>query len=295
MHIALERDFSIDRVEADINLRQQSDNTVRTAFDEALRVGIERGFWAPGGLDPIAGQVASELGALSLREQLLSTVEEGAGLYTEVVSASINQARTEEDRIPLLTPEDYRERAEDWLTPGREAAAAILSASNKNPRLLVPRLNRPITVRENTEAWRVAGNGRLSLSDRTEELLGNWTADELSGFDPESDEETPFEILQTAYDFSTSEIRDEQKAILEALQLDHPELSIASIFSGALLSKRSFSWHSSVRAIDLQPVMTEWGYSIPSAGINEPEDGPSSAGVGVYGVDQKQPVRYAVR
>jgi hypothetical protein len=295
MRLTLDRDFSIDRVEADIDLQQQSDKTVRTAFDEALRVGMERGLWAPGGLDPLAQQVASELGSLSLREQLLSTAEQGAKLYTEVVSEGINQARNEEGRIPLLRPEEYRERAEQWLTPGRVAAAAMLSASSRDPRLLIPRLNRPITLWENTEAWRVAGNGKVSITDRTEELLGNWTADELSGFDPESDEETPFEILQTAYDFSTSGTRDEQKAVLETLQRDHPELSVASIFSGALLSKRLFSWHSSVRAIDLQPVFDDGRYSIPSAGINEPDDGPSSAGIGVYGGDQKAPVRYSVQ
>jgi hypothetical protein len=297
MRLTADKDFTIERVQIDVNLREQPESAIRAIHEEALQAGMELGLWAPGGLDALGEQTAAKLGTLSLREQLLSTAEEGAQLYEEAITG-INKTRAEADRIPLLRTEDYVERAEDWLTPERERAAAFLLASHKAPRLLVPRLTHPITGKENVEAWHAAmGEANLGLNVREEQVLDNWTADELSGFDPELEEETPFEILPTAHDAGISGSPDDQKAALEALRGTHPRLDIASIFNGALLVRWSPTWHStSVRAINLQPkqVKAHGDYVTPSASISE-GDGGDYAYIGVQGSVSHQAARLVVR
>lgn len=258
--------FRVEGTEASVNLADQSDDVVKAAYEEAQQVGVERGLWTPAssGSLAVASEVeppaattesaSSEEEIVSIREQLLSTAVEGAKLYIGAIRG-INAGRGRKDRIPVLKPGDYRERAEDWLTKNRETAAQQLPSTENRPRLLVPRLNRSITHEENVDAWKTSAGGNLWAWRGRMKFLSNWTENELSGYEPERDEQTPFIILPTAYDKAREGTVSKQTERLSNL---YPEIDVAAIFDGVVLARRYMGqtrrWQDSyVRAINLEP------------------------------------------
>jgi hypothetical protein len=183
--------------------------------------------------------------AVSLREELLDSALVGAALYSDAIEG-VNRRRPDpKDHIPVLEPEAYRERAEDWLTEDREESSSQLPATDDWPLLVVPRLTQPITVEENVTAWREAAPRGLysapggSSSDLFHgRFLSRWTDDELSGFDPELKDETPFEVLPTGYDIDREGTVTQQVNTLRDLQDYYTEIGHASLWSGVVLARR---------------------------------------------------------
>ena len=280
--------FRVEGTEASVALADQSDDVVKAAYEEAQRVGAARGLWTPAnsGSLVVAAEVESpaataesasnEEETVSIREQLLLTAVEGAKLYIGAIRG-INASRGRKDRIPVLKPGDYRERAEDWLTQNRETAAQQLPATEDRPRLLVPRLNRSITHEENVESWKAAAGGNLWAWRGRMKFLSQWTENELSGYEPELDEQTPFMILPTAYDKAREGTLSKQTEALEPLQTDYPEIDVSAIFDGVVLARRYMSqtrrWQDSyVRAINLEPKKADLDVPyrcVPSADVDD--------------------------
>jgi hypothetical protein len=278
--------FRVEGTQASVNLADQSDEVVKAAYAEAQQVGEDRGLWTPADAGSVA--VAAEVEAPEEeqsaerplnRDYLLATAVEGAKLYIATI-AGINAGRGRKDKVPTLKPEEYRERADDWLTDQRKLAAYELPATASRPRIIVPRLNRAISREENVEAWKASAGGNLWSWRGRMKFLSQWTENELSGFEPALEDETPFMILPTAYDSRREGNVDTQKGAFNELQKQYPEIDVAAIFDGAVLARRYMgqgrNWQDSyVRTINLEPKKVDLvgpDRCVPSAGVYDDGD-----------------------
>lgn len=260
----------------EINLGKIDYNLASDAELQAAREGIDavgeaRGLWIPEGAGALV--VATEVDAAALRSQLLDSVVEGATLFNGAVEA-INGSRKKRDQIPVTQAGEYREQAEDWLTEDRVKAAAQLPVADNRPRLVIPRLSQPISHQGVVDSWQAAANGRLWAWSGRMDFLSNWTADQLSGHDPEQADEDRLEVVATAYDADRQGTVAQQKAGLEALQTEFPELDVATIFDGSVLARRYMNqgrdWRDSyVRGITLKPAeVVRFGF-VPNASVHD--------------------------
>ncbi len=270
MDFKINEGFRVEGTTASVNLADLADDELNAVRQELDTVAESRGLWIPAGAGSLA--VATEVEAPSMRDQLLTSVEQSASLYRGAIS-DINASRKTKDQIPLLKTGEYRERAEDWLTGGRLAAAKQLPISKTRPRLLVPRLNHAVTTEEIVDAWKSAASGNLYSWSGRMKFLANWTANQLSGFDPELEDQVLFEVLPAAYDKAREGTVKEQKVELETLQTDYPELDAATIFDGAVLARRYLNqprrWQDSyVRGITLDPAEVDGVGYVPGAYVS---------------------------
>jgi hypothetical protein len=253
------------------------------ALVEMKATAIERGLWLPENAGKLV--VAQEVNVPTLRDQLLNTVVEGATLFNKAIEV-VNSNRPSTKHIPVTQPGEYRDIAEDWLNAGRLEAAAQLPEAANRPRLIVPRLSAEITREELVDCWQAAAGGRLWKWDGRMEFLKNWTANQLSGFDPELEGTNPLSILSTAYDIAREGKVSKQKDILKDLQRVNPELAVATMFDGVPLGFRyinkSRNWQDCyVRGINLDAVKVGRVDFVPRADVN----GDGNADVDFSGVD----------
>lgn len=184
------------------------------------------------------------------RAKLLSTALEGAILFNQTISV-INFNR-DKHHIPIIDELEYVERATDWLTDERVASAALLPENSDQPRLIIPKLHRPISKRETMVCWSdLSLNGTIGI-ERNLELLSPWSDDELSGYNPEAEDEIGFSVTPTAYD------KSREAEYMVQLDSKPAGLDVATIFDGAVIARRyrGFTTEqntSSVVSIDLSP------------------------------------------
>lgn len=255
----------------EINFGKLTDEQLQAARAEVEAAGSERGLWVPEGAGQIA--VAQTVDIEAERARLLHTVEVGAGLFNDTID-EINSGRSKKQQIPVFAPGLYREQAEDWLTDERVVAATNLPETANRRRTVFPKLNRPISTEETITSWdRASDRGLYPWSGRMK-FLSNWTADQLSGYDPELEDADRFAITPTAYDADREGTVAQQKANLEILQQESPEIGVTPIFEGSLLARRykgqSRTWKDSyVRGIDLKPAKVDVGGYVPRAAVND--------------------------
>lgn len=251
----------------ELNFAKLTDEQLNAARAEVEAAGAERGLWVPEGAGQIA--VAQTVDIEAERARLLGTVEVGAGLFNDTID-EINSGRRKKDQIPVFAPGLYREQAEDWLTDERVTAAAQLPETDQRRRTVFPKLNRPVSTEETVTTWaNVSDRGLYGWSGRMK-FLANWTADQLSGYNPELDDADRFAIIPTAYDADREGTVAQQKANLETLQEEFPELDVTTIFEGSLLARKykgqSRTWEDSyVRGVDLTPAKVVVRDYVPSA------------------------------
>lgn len=254
----------------EINFGKLSDEQSDQAFAELLANRTERDLWVPEGAAQIA--VAGAVDIEAERARLLDTVEVGAGLFNDTID-EINSNRNKKQQIPVFAPGLYREQAEDWLTDERVVAATNLPETANRRRTVFPKLNRPISTEETVSSWdRASDRGLYGWSGRMK-FLSNWTADQLSGYDPELDDADRLTVIPTAYDTEREGTVKQQTAALEELQKEFPELDVTTIFEGSLLARRhkgqSRTWKDSyVRGVTLKPAKVGVSDYVPDAGVN---------------------------
>lgn len=276
-----------------VDFNQASDEELRAARERINAAGEARGLWVPEGAGQIA--VAGAVDIEAERARLLGTVEVGAGLFNDTID-EINSGRRKKEQIPVFAPGLYREQAEDWLTDERVTAAAQLPETDQRRRTVFPKLNRPVSTEETVTTWaNVSDRGLYGWSGRMK-FLANWTADQLSGYDPELDDADRFAIIPTAYDADREGTVAQQKANLETLQEEFPELDVTTIFEGSLLARKykgqSRSWKDSyVLGIDLTPAKVDVSDFVPYAYV----DGDGLACVYASGVQYGDAARLQVR
>ena len=277
----------------ELNFAKLTDEQLNAARAEVEAAGAERGLWVPEGAGQIA--VAQTVDIAAERARLLSTVEVGAGLFNDTID-EINSGRSKKQQIPVFAPGLYRERAEDWLTDECVTAAAQLPETDQRRRTVFPKLNRPVSTEETVTTWaNVSDRGLYGWSGRMK-FLANWTANQLSGYNPELDDADRFAIIPTAYDADREGTVAQQKANLETLQEEFPELDVTTIFEGSLLARKykgqSRTWKDSyVRGIDLTPAKVDVGGYVPGAYV----DGDGCADVDASRVQNENAARLQVR
>lgn len=236
------------------------DHEITGAINELLAVAEERGLWVPEGAGQIA--VAGVVDIAFERARLLNTVKAGASLFNDAID-EINSGRRKKEQIPVFAPGLYREQAEDWLTDERVVASSLLPETANRRLMVFPKLNRPISTKETVTSWANASERGLYRWIGRMKFLANWTDDQLSGYDPEAGDADRFAIIPTAYDADRKGTVSKQKANLEALQQDNPEIGVTPIFEGSLLARRykgqsRISGDSWVRSIDLKPARVNY-------------------------------------
>lgn len=258
----------------EINFGKLTDEQLQAARVEVETAGVERGLWVPEGAGQIA--VTQTVDIEAERARLLDTVEVGAGLFNDTID-EINSGRSKKQQIPVFASGLYREQAEDWLTDERVVAATNLPETANRRRTVFPKLNRPISIEETVTSWdRASDRGLYPWSGRMK-FLANWTADQLSGYDPELDDADRLTVIPTAYDTEREGTVKQQTAALEELQKEFPELDVTTIFEGSLLARRykgqSRTWKDSyVRGIDLKPARVDVGDCVPGADVDDGGD-----------------------
>lgn len=262
MDFGINEGFQVEGTTARVDLAKLNDDELRAAHHELEALNEARGLWVPAGAGSLV--VAGEV---SMRDQLLSSLTHGVDLYVGTID-NINGERRGKDRIPVVRDGIYREIAEDWLTDARLTAAEQLPASESRPLLLVPRLTRAVTTEEIVDSWRSASYGKLRDWRGLMQFLNNWTADQLSGFDPELEDDVTFAVIPTAYDKDREGTVAQQKGNLEKLLEIDRELDVTTIFEGVVLARRyrgqlSKGEDSYTRAINLKP----WDDRVPSARV----------------------------
>jgi hypothetical protein len=219
-------------------------------------------------------QLADALLPVGFRDDLLATVELGAGLYGGALRA-VNDRRDKRDRFTILEPGDYHERAQDALRLEQLRTAALLPSTSEGPLLVVPRLDKPLLKEEQLLVLAVAAKSGLHPLRARLSFLAAWSDNELSGFDPEADSEvTQFEVLPTAYDRESEGTAEQQQYQLELLREDYPGLAVAGLFHSALLARyyhgRQTSWRDTqVRAVHVKPVRVGQTLCVPFGYANE--------------------------
>ena len=293
MDFTVGKSFEIKDGVASVPADELPDYEVTNALNELKAVAEARGLWVPEGAGQIA--VAGAVDIEAERARLLGTVEVGAGLFNDTID-EINSGRRKKEQIPVFAPGLYREQAEDWLTDERVTAAAQLPETDQRRRTVFPKLNRPVSTEETVTTWaNVSDRGLYGWSGRMK-FLANWTADQLSGYDPELDDADRFAIIPTAYDADREGTVAQQKANLETLQEEFPELDVTTIFEGSLLARKykgqSRSWKDSyVLGIDLTPAKVDVSDFVPYAYV----DGDGLACVYASGVQYGDAARLQVR
>lgn len=258
----------------EINFGKLTDEQLQAARVEVETAGVERGLWVPEGAGQIA--VAQTVDIEAERARLLDTVEVGAGLFNDTID-EINSGRSKKQQIPVFAPGLYREQAEDWLTDERVVAAANLPETANRRRTVFPKLNRPISTEETVTSWDKASDRGLYPWSGRMKFLNNWTADQLSGYDPELDEADRLTVIPTAYDTEREGTVKQQTAALEELQKEFPELDVTTIFEGSLLARRykgqSRTWKDSyVRGVTLKPAKVDVDGDVPRADVRDDGD-----------------------
>lgn len=260
--------FRMEADQASVDLAQQSNDVVKAAFEEAQRVGVERGLWVPAGAGSLA--VATQAESPSARDKLLATAEEGGSLYNTVISG-INEKRRKIYRIPVLKPGEYREQAEDWLTDELIAVSALLPETTDRPLLIIPSLSHPVSREETVEAISSASDRGLWPRSERMEFLSHFIADELSGFDPYYE---GFQIVPTAYDASREGTVYEQNAGLAKLNREViNKIYVSPILMTAVIGYRYKGMYSDwrdtfTRAIDLEPTSVDRSDCVPQAYVD---------------------------
>ena len=256
----------------EINFGDLTNKQLQAVRAEVKAAGEARGLWVPEGAGQIA--VAQTVDIAAERARLLGTVEVGAGLFNDTIY-EINSGRREKNQIPVFAPGLYREQAEDWLTDERVTAAAQLPETAQRRRTVFPKLNRPVSTEETVTAWANASDrGLYSWSVRMK-FLSIWTADQLSGYDPKLDDDADrFAIIPTAYDAHREGTVAQQKANLETLQKEFPELDVTTIFEGSLLARKYKGQclplkDSYVRGINLLPAKVDVSDCVPYAVVHD--------------------------
>lgn len=282
----------------DLDLTKLTDDQLRLFREEVDTLGIERGLWASEGAGRLA--VAETIDIETARARIVSTVWVGVSLFNGTVK-DINKQRRGKNKIPVVSPGELLDKAGAWLTNTRVEAAMQLPGDSNHPRLIIPRLSRPITHEEVMGSWQTAANGKLWDWSGRMEFLKNWTADELSGYDPEADDASRLVIVPTAYDEERRGTVAKQKANLEVLQADFPQLGVARIFDGAVIARRyknglinhsNHNWQDTyVRAIDLEPTRVDARGYVPLANVS----GGGVADVGASSVQDGYAARLQVR
>src|SRR5690606_9975031 len=140
-------------------------------------------------------------------------------------------------------------RAEDWLTDERVTATTQLPETADRSRMVFPRLSRPVTTEETVTSWDKASDYGLYPWDGRMKFLGNWTDDQLSGYDPEAEDVDRLTVIPTAYD------ADREGTVTDQLAVKPAELDVTTIFEGSVLARRykgqNRTWKDSyVRGID---------------------------------------------
>jgi hypothetical protein len=269
-------DFGIENLTVNkgvvsVPLSELSDTQLEATRAELDTVGVERGLWVPAGAGSLV--VATTVETSNFHNQLLKTAEEGSKLYIATI-AGINEGRAKKKRIPTLAVGEYVERAAGWLTASREQAAVQLPATDRRPQLIIPRLNHAVTTEEIVDAWSAASDHGLYSWTGRMKFLKNWTADQLSGFDPSIEGETTFEVVPATYDQAREGTVATQVANLEELQVDYPEIGVATLFNGIPLARRykgqTRVWNDSyVRPIDFTPSRVGGRDCVPGACVSD--------------------------
>jgi hypothetical protein len=120
------------------------------------------------------------------------------------------------------------------------------------------------------------------------EFLKNWTANQLSGFNPAEEGKNLLGIIPTAYDKAREGNVGQQVTNFGLLKDRHPNLEVAPIFAGVPLGRRYLNknreWQDSlVVDITLKPAKVGGVGYVPSADVYD--DGYAGVGYSDVGVD----------
>lgn len=194
---------------------------------------------------------------------LLATLDESAAWYTDIAT-ELNGGRQKWQQFDVVPEDELADRANAWLTDERLKASTLYDGLVGNvdyPLMVLALPNTPISHEETVQTWADTRGGNLLRWSGRLAFLQQWSADELSGYDPRhSQEPVRFVVVETAYHREGRGDREIQAYNMEHMQVAHPLIGSATMFEGAVLARRyandgTFNiWEKTVaRAVDLKP------------------------------------------
>ena len=197
--------------------------------------------------------------------------------YAEVVE-SLN-AELGNGRIDLIGENDIAVEFEDWFKP--EKLEYLVSAQETDPGMRFTLVATPNVTVNHTDIIKSAkafGDEQPLETYTWDELLGEYTATQLSGTKPENGKAVIFSLIPNKYDPEMNGTALDQMERLAELQVKTPELKVPSVLEavsywhtlraqGDSLDDDSAMGKTYIRHFDLPEYFKGYLPSIPSSGI----------------------------
>lgn len=173
------------------------------------------------------------------KETLLGSSLISLAVYRSMIDI-INEGRTEEDKIPVISTETFKTYAQDWLTDDRIRDSFELPATPEHQPILAPSIGRAVTPDEITYLNRrligadsAYGGNVIAVTDSDGisviPVLDSMPNDLLSGYNEDLEDHDRLTILPTTY-------ADQPRGTVADLLAAKPEsLKVASLIEGFLL------------------------------------------------------------
>lgn len=171
--------------------------------------------------------VNAEVEALDTKESITDQLSVAFSAY-ETVSEQLNKGRKKTDRPHVTTEESLAADLSEWLTD--EKLAYVASAQEADPELCFTLVATPNTLASAKEIIAIAKAYQPYITDVLwEELYARYTAEQLSGTNPQVDSSVVFSLIPSRLDPSLYGTVQKQQAELAKLQATNPDLKVPSV------------------------------------------------------------------
>ena len=260
--------FSMDGREVTLEVGSLANETVLGLLAAAHEIAKDRRLKLPvtSGIGSLAvigtrGQPTDTKPEPSASELLVATLDQSGAWYTKVAT-DLNEGRAKKQKVQIVPENELPGRAKAWLTNDRLKATegGGLYYEEDSPLVVMALPNTPVSHEESVQTWANARNGRIWDWGGRLAFLKQWSADQLSGYDPsKAQEPVRFVAIETGYEKLREGTGQDQLEVLERVQSRYPAVRSAAIFEGGVLANRyadeaNPNWlHALVRAIELKP------------------------------------------
>jgi hypothetical protein len=173
--------------------------------------------------------VNAEVEALDTKESITDQLSVAFSAY-ETVSEQLNEGRKKTDQLHVTTEESLAADLSEWLTD--EKLAYVASAQEADPELCFTLVATPNTLASAKEIIAIAkafGKDQPYSTYVWEELYARYTAEQLSGTNPQVDSSVVFSLIPSKLDPSLYGTVQKQQAELAKLQATNPDLKVSSV------------------------------------------------------------------
>ena len=223
-------------VTVSVEAAKQTDEWLIGAAQEIAEAARERGLELPAfaGTVAIEGamqdtETAVEATAPDNKESLIGQLPSAYRGYKAVVD-TLNDGRRKKDVLTEASDEILAAEFEAWFTEDKLAYVVATQEADPNVRFtLVATPNVLAAPKDVIKVAKAFGEGQPYSTYVWDELYGKYTAEQLSGTNPENGNSIAFSLIPSTFTSEMNGTVVEQRAKLAKLQTDNPDLKVPSV------------------------------------------------------------------